>query len=227
MALKSDIQRLEPGRLIELFEVDCSAIGGDILRFHGHLQTESIVWQGMEYRPWPIRAAGFERTSDARQPAPTLTVGDINGTISALCVALGDLVGAKVFRRRTLARYLDAVNFPDGNPVADPNEQFPVEHWRVEQKSDEQPGQQVEFMLSSPLDFGGQQLPNRQIVSMCQFRYRGPNCGYAGTACFDKNDNPVSDPALDRCSMKISGCERRFGVNNPLPYGGFLCDTFA
>lgn len=227
MSINSDIQSLEPGRIIELFEVNCSAIGGDDLRFHGYLHSAAIVWQGEEYRAWPITAAGFERTSDARQPSPTLTVGDINGTISALCVALGDLVGAKVFRRRTLAQYLDAANFPGGNPSADPNEQFPVEQWRIEQKSDEQPGQQVEFTLSSPLDFGGQQLPNRQIVSTCQSEYRGPNCGYAGSAYFDKNDNPVSDPALDRCSQKISGCERRFGVNNPLPHGGFLCDTLS
>lgn len=85
----------------------------------------------------------------------------------------------------------------------------------------------VEFTLSSPLDFGGQQLPKRQIISICQWGYRGPECGYIGAACFDKDDNPVSDPALDRCSKKISGCERRFGVNNPLPFGGFLCDTMA
>ena len=150
MSINSDIQSLEPGRIIELFEVNCSAIGGDDLRFHGYLHSAAIVWQGEEYRAWPITAAGFERTSDARQPSPTLTVGDINGTISALCVALGDLVGAKVFRRRTLAQYLDAANFPGGNPSADPNEQFPVEQWRIEQKSDEQPGQQVEFTLSSP-----------------------------------------------------------------------------
>ncbi|KVM05960.1 phage minor tail protein L [Burkholderia ubonensis] len=227
MPIEADLQGLEPGRLFEGFEVDCTAIGGDMLRFHGHLQSSSIVWQGNEYRAWPIRAAGFERTSDARQPMPTLTVGDVGGTISALCVVLGDLVGAKVFRRRTLARYLDAVNFPNGNPTADPNEQFPVEQWRIEQKSDEQPGQQVEFTLSSPLDFGGQQLPNRQVVGMCQWRYRGPECGYTAAVYFDKNDNPVSDPALDRCSMKTSGCECRFGVNNPLPYGGFLCDTLS
>ena len=158
MSITADIQQLEPGHRIELFEVNCTEIGGDALRFHGHLQSTSIVWQGLEYKPWPIQAAGFERTSDARQPAPTLTVGDINGTITALCVALDDLVGAKVIRRRTLAKYLDAVNFPNGNPTADPNEQWPPEQWRIEQKSDEQPGVQVEFTLSSPLDFGGQQV---------------------------------------------------------------------
>lgn len=225
MSITGDIQQLEPGKLIELYEVDCTLIGGDMLRFHGHLQSTSIFWQGNEYKPWPIQCAGFERTSDAQQPQPTLTVADISGTISALCVFLDDMAGAKVTRHRTLAKYLDASNFPDGNPTADPTAEMGIEIWRIEQKSDEQPGVQVEFTLSSPLDFGGQQLPSFQIIPICQFDYRGPYCGYTGSAYFDANDNPVDDPALDVCSLKTSGCECRFGVNNPLPFGGSLSDT--
>lgn len=227
MTITADIQQLDPGRLIELFEVDCTAIGGDMLRFHGHLQSTSIWWQANEYKPWPIQGSGFERTSDAQQPAPTLTVGDINGTISALCVYLGDMVGAKVKRHRTLTKYLDAVNFPSGNPTADPAEEMPIELWRVEQKSNEQPGLQIEFTLSSPLDFGGQQVPARQIASGCQWQYRDANCGYTGMLYFDKNDQSVTDPTLDRCSMRMTGCQCRFGVNNALPFGGFLSDTLS
>lgn len=517
MSITSDIQQLEPGALIELFEVDCTAIGGDMLRFHGHLQSTSIWWQGNEYKPWPIQATGFEHTSDAQQPSPTLSVGNVNGTISALCVYLADMVGAKVRRHRTLTKYLDAVNFPteqiavsqlfctgdgatntfqlkaadgsavvqdvtvdsiyrndwqgnqqlyptprtnvwpqssgkavwgsaasltatlgatngpagsatammlvesatnavhaitslpgfagitipansnltfsvfvcplpggthryinlllsnsanlnatycrvtfdtlsgsigsptfgttpvtfvnatndaipgsswrrisltcsmgattipntylyianalgpgvtgltyvgdgasgflvDGrqyevnapgdrptsliatsgsartvtdytvspaglvtlgetpvqsaaltwngtgesisNPSADPTQEMAPELWYIEQKSSET-NVQVDFMLSSALDFGGQQLPARQIVPICQWQYRDANCGYAGTAYFDANDNSVSDPALDRCSKKTSGCECRFGVNNPLPFGGFLSDVLS
>lgn len=226
MTITSDIQQLEPGRLVELFEVDCTSIGGDMLRFHGHLQSASIWWQGNEYKPWPIQATGFEHTSDAQQPEPKLTVGNVNGTISALCVFLSDLAGAKVRRRRTLAKYLDAVNFPDGNPTADPSEEMAPELWYIEQKSSET-NVQVEFTLSSALDFGGQQLPARQIVQICQVDYRGPYCGYTGAAYFDANDQPVTDPALDRCSKRISGCECRFGVNEPLSISGFLSDTLS
>ncbi|MBB3260007.1 lambda family phage minor tail protein L [Paraburkholderia bannensis] len=227
MTITADIQQLEPGNIVQLFEVDCTAIGGDMLRFHGHLQSSSIWWQGNEYKPWPIQATGFMRTTDAQQPTPTLTVGDIGGTISAICVFLDDMVGATVRRRRTLKRYLDAVNFPNGNLTADPTAEMLSEIWRVEQKSNEQPGLQVAFALSTPLDFGGQQLPARQIVSICQLKYRGPICGYTGSAYFDANDQPVSDPALDRCSFRTSGCECRFGINNPLPFGGFLSDTLS
>ena len=226
MSISADIQQLEPGALIELFEVDCTAIGGDMLRFHGHLQSTSIFWQGNEYKPWPIQATGFEHTSDAQQPSPTISVANLNGTISALCVFLADMVGAKVRRRRTLTKYLDAVNFPGGNPTADPNEEMAPELWYIEQKSSET-NTQVDFMLASALDFGGQQLPARQIAPMCQWMYRDANCGYTGTAYFDANDNPVTDPALDRCSKRTSGCECRFGVNQPLSFGGFLSDNLS
>ncbi|KVN92617.1 phage minor tail protein L [Burkholderia ubonensis] len=226
MPIEADLQGLEPGRLFEGFEVDCTEIGGDMLRFHGHLQSSSIFWQGNEYKPWPIQASGFEHTSNAQQPSPTLSVGNVNGTISALCVYLADMVGAKVRRRRTLTKYLDAANFPGGNPSADPTEEMAPELWYIEQKTSET-NMQVDFMLSSALDFGGQQVPVRQIGSMCQWKYRDANCGYIGTAYFDASDNAVSDPALDRCSKRTSGCECRFGANNPLPYGGFLCDTLS
>ncbi|WP_321940060.1 phage minor tail protein L [Paraburkholderia sp. J8-2] len=227
MGIAADVQSLNPGRIIELFEVDCTGIGGDLMRFHGHLQSQSITWQGEEYRAWPIQATGFKRTTDAQQATPSLTVGDINGTISALCIVLDDLVGAVMRRRRTLARYLDAVNFPDGNADADPDAEMATEIWRIEQKSDEQPGDYVTFTLSSPLDFGGQQIPARQIVNACQWEYKSADCGWTGITFFDRNDNPVDDPSLDACSMKTTGCECRFGVSNPLSYGGFLSDVLS
>lgn len=226
MSIAADIQSLSLGGLVELFDVDCTAIGGDMLRFHAHLQSTSIIWQGNEYKPWPIQASGFEHTSDAQQPTPTLTVANVSGTISALCVFLDDLVGAKVTRHRTLTKYLDAVNFLNGNPTADPSEEMAQELWYIEQKTSET-NVQVEFTLSSALDFGGQQLPARQIASACQFLYRDAHCGYTGTAYFTIKDVATDDPALDQCSKKTTGCECRFGVNEPLPFGGFLSDTLS
>lgn len=35
MTIEADIQKLEPGALIELFELDMTSLSGDILRFHG------------------------------------------------------------------------------------------------------------------------------------------------------------------------------------------------
>lgn len=220
-----DIQTLEPGQLVELFELDATAQGGDVLRFHGHTQIGPIWWQGKEYSHWPIQAEGFARTGEGQQPAPMLSVGNVDGSISALCLFLNDLSGAQLTRRRTLGKYLDAANFPGGNPTADPEEELPPELWIIEQKTDET-NDAVTFELAGPLDFGDAQLPGRQIIAnVCMWLtiggYRGPYCSYNGTAYFDQDDNPVADPTLDRCGGRLSSCKCRFGENNPLPYGSF------
>ncbi|MGR9579931.1 phage minor tail protein L [Pandoraea sputorum] len=225
MTIRADIQTLEPGALIELFELDATGQGGEVERFHGHTQVGPIWWQGHEFSPWAIQVEGFARSGDSQQPTPTLTVGNIGGSITALCLYLDDMVGAKLTRMRTLGQYLDAANFPEGNPTADPDEQLPPELWYVNQKTEET-NESVTFELASALDFNGEQLPRRQIVAnVCTWLtiggYRGPYCGYTGAAYFDKDDNPVADPSLDKCGGRLSSCKCRFGQNNELPYGGF------
>lgn len=215
MTITADIQQLEPGGLVELFELDSTSMGGDVMRFHQHLQAGPILWQGVEYTPWPIMADGFERTGDASQPSPTVTVSNVDGSISAMCILLGDMVGAVVRRHRTLAKYLD------GQPGADPTAEMPIELWYVEQKTSET-NLSIEFTLSSALDFSGRQLPTRQVLAtLCSWTYRGAECGWTGTTYFDKNNNPVSDPSLDVCSKRLSGCQCRFGATSPLSFGGF------
>ncbi|WP_334037926.1 phage minor tail protein L [Burkholderia gladioli] len=221
MPITADAQLLEPGAEALLYTLDAEAIGGQVANFHGHMQAGVITWQGVEYAPWPIEADGFEATSSGTQPTPTLRVGNVDGSITALCLALDDLAGAVVTRRRTLVKYLDAVNFEEGNPAADPNEEFPPETWEIERKSNED-DQSVEFELSSPMDFEGEQLPRRQIIpNLCGWEYRSADCGYTGGPCADINDNPTDDPSKDRCGLLVRSCKLRFGANNELPYGGF------
>lgn len=474
--ITADIQGLEPGARVELFELDATAIaGGGLLRFHGYQQAGTIWWQGVEYTAWPIKAEGFAKTSEGQQPTPKLSVGNVDGSISSLCILLDDLVGAKLTRHVTLGQYLDEANFPPtpldspsfvsraspatyfdangvlqtaaanvarygydpithaalgliaegaatnairnntmagavagspgtlptnwnislssglsssvvgvgtedgikyidvrifgtptgassgirfepntsvaaatgqtwsltgfvrrvagssaglttvgmniagytsggvsaesltganaignlgvgsivqnrssvvrtlssatsayarpqlflghtvgapvditlrvgmpqlelgsaptsviatstgavmraadvttmfgpGNPTADPEQEFPPDTWFIEQKTSET-NEVVEFELASALDFQDTQLPRRQIIAnLCPFGYRGSYCGYAGTAMFDTNDNPVTDPALDACSKTLGGCKKRFGATSVLNFGGF------
>ncbi|MFA1289984.1 phage minor tail protein L [Xanthomonas axonopodis pv. nakataecorchori] len=224
MTILADIQTLEPGARVTLFELDATSLGADSLLFHPHLQSTPIVWQERLYTPWPVEASGFEVTSD-QQPTPRLRVGNVNGTIAALCLLFDDLVGARVVRRRTLTKYLDAVNFAGGNATADPNEHFADDIWLIERKVSED-NEVVEFELVSPADFAGAYLPGRQILAgLCGWilrgGYRGPYCGYNGPAVADADDQPTDDPARDVCGGRLGSCKLRFGVNNPLPYGGF------
>ena len=225
MSLRTDLQTLEPGALVELFELDTAPLGyGDVWRFHGYTQQGSIWWQGLEYAPWPIKAEGFELNPN-KPPTPVLSVGNVTGQITALCLYFQDMVGAVVKRHRTLGKYLDAANFPNGNPNADPSQEMPVDQWFIERRSAET-NTQVDFELASALDFGNAQLPGRQIVANCcgwlaRGGYRGPYCGYTGPPVADLYDNPTTDPSQDKCGGRLTSCQMRFGANNELPYGSF------
>ena len=159
--ITADIQGLEPGARVELFELDATNIaGGQVLRFHGYQQVATIWWQGREYTAWPIQGEGFAKTGEGAQPVPKLAVGNVDGSISSLCILMDDLVGAKVVRHETLGQYLDARNFAGGNPTADPSQEFPADVWFIEQKTGET-NEVVEFELASALDLQGQMLPRR------------------------------------------------------------------
>ena len=219
--ITADVQTLEPGPKLEFWTLDASDIGGGIARFQGHSGT-NVVWQGNEFAPWPLQGEGFARTSD-QQPTPKFTVGNVDGSISLLCMMYEDLIGATITRQTTFAKYLDAINFDDGNPTADPTQEFPPELWFIERKAVETP-EAVEFELSSALDFGNVQLPRRQIIAnQCpaQWVYRGANCGYTGPPVADIEDNPTSDPLLDNCGKRLASCRLRLWPDGILNYGGF------
>ena len=215
MALNSDFQKLSIDGLITLFELDASALGAGILRFHGHLQAENITWQGQQYEPMALDVSGLEMRSDGKASTPTLTMANniagLQGAVSAYCLQFGDFAGAKLRVITTLAKYLD------GQPSA--SNESKTQIWFIEQKTSEN-AQQITFELSNPIDFEGLKIPVRDISNYCPWQYRGQECGYTGAAMFTDKDLPTDDPALDYCSKRVSGCRARFGRNKPLSFGG-------
>lgn len=240
--LNSDLQKLEPGNRIRLIEVDGTRFGADILRFHcdtlpftpqelaaaggdeSKLPAKSVWWQGLEYGPWPFSVEGLEISADSQGNAPKLSVANINGLISALCLQFEDMAQAKVQIHDTLVHYLDARNFPQGNSSADPLQEK-LQVFYIDRKATEN-DEAVEFELSSPADLRGLRIPTRQIHSLCTWCSRGgyrtgKGCDYAGSRYFDDKGNPVDDPSQDRCGGLLSDCQKRFGEHEPLPFGGF------
>ncbi|MCG6640957.1 phage minor tail protein L [Acinetobacter baumannii] len=184
--------------------------------------NRNIIWQGQVFEPMALEVSGLEMSSTGKASAPTLTMANnINGiqhAVSAYCLQFKDFAGAKLKVITTLAKYLDAENFTAGNPSA--SNESKEQTWFIEQKTSEN-AQQVTFELSNPIDFEGLKIPVRQITSYCSWEYRGEECGYTGAAMFTEKDEPTDNPALDRCSYRLSGCECRSGKNKPLPFGGF------
>lgn len=217
MTIRQSIQKLDPGARVELFDLDLTGIGGAMYRFHAgtNASLASIVWKGNTYTPWPIEASGFELNGRGQNPTPRLRVSNIGGVITSLCVSHADMVGSKITRRRTLAKYLD------GAPAADPTAEFPLDVFYVERKVSET-RVVVEFELSAASDVEGVMLPRRQIVvNVCPWTYRSSECSYAGGAVAKADDTATTVLAEDVCGKRVASCKLRFGATNPLPYGGF------
>lgn len=223
MTFESEIQKLSPSAKVELFEVDLTALGEDVYRFHAgtnELKT-SVVWQGETYTPWPCQASGFDYNTTSQIPRPKLVLANVTGAITALVLSLNDCVGGKVTRHLTMVKYLDAVNFTGGiNPTADDTAEA-IEIYFIDRKSLET-ATIVEFELTAAFDVSGVQLPRRQVVqNICPFLYRGGECSYAGSSYFDANDVAVGSLAQDVCGKRLSSCKARFGENEELPFGAF------
>ena len=119
----SALQEINPGSIIELFTIELNTAlhGSDtIYRFHNGANLNAngeVVWAGNSYLRFPIECSGFEFGSTGTLPRPTIAISNIFGTITAIMQDINtttvgnDLNGAKFTRIRTLARFLDAVNF--------------------------------------------------------------------------------------------------------------------
>ncbi len=231
MPILADIASLEPGALVELFDLDMSVIGGDVVHFHAgtNYNGQAVVWGGVVYQPFPIMADGFDQTGSGPFPRPTLTVANVDGTITALVLEYQDLIDCKVTRRQTFAKYLDPVNFADGNnPSADSTQELPQEIYYIARRAAET-GETVTFELANAVDRQGVRLPSRTVFQRtCTWQYKGAECGYVPGPMFDITGASVTDPALDVCSHLLStGCKLRFygkaGTSRGvvLPFGGF------
>tara|TARA_R100000773_G_scaffold20459_1_gene18279 strand:- start:2288 stop:2863 length:576 start_codon:yes stop_codon:yes gene_type:complete len=173
----SDIQGINPSSIIELFTLTTTAAlhgSAQTYRFHAGSSLNSngeIVWAGNSYQRFPVEATGFA-FQKGQIPRPTLTVSNILGTITSILLTVNetttgnDLTGATVTRIRTLAKFLDAVNFVGGvNPYGtpDPNAEFPQEIYSIDRKASET-RDAVSFELAAPIDLAGVRAPKRQCT---------------------------------------------------------------
>jgi lambda family phage minor tail protein L len=225
----SELQATAPSAIIELFELQLNTtIQGTstLYRFHAGVNLTGsngdVVWAGNSYLRFPIEADGFEYSGNGQLPRPKIRVSNILGTITAIILTT-PLEGAKVTRIRTMARYLDAVNFAGGvNPYGtpDPASEWPREVYYIDRKSTET-RDVVEFELAAAFDLQGVRAPKRQCISnICQWVYRSAECSYSGSSYFTEND-VATTLANDVCGKKLSSCKARFGSTAQLPFGSF------
>ncbi len=213
--LHSTASELESSAIINLFEIDVSDIAiqellyknknlipinaDKIFRFHNNpkIIDSSIWYNDVEYIGAPIKIDGFESSSKGTLPSPKMSITAKEESIHSFHLlkqyirALDSMIGAKVTRTRTFAKYLDSKNFYSTgttplNPDViipkgldpDPNAHFPLEIYYIERKSSENK-LFIEFELSSALALEEVKLPARIVTSnACTWTYRGEGCCY-------------------------------------------------
>ena len=161
--------------LIELFELDLGT--GTTLYFHPGTDEnyDNLVFDGNTYVALPMALEGVDILSDGANNRPTLTIANVTTLLKANLndnnFRMGDLVGTRFKRRRTLEKYL-------GTPAE--TFEFPAAAYIIDRIASEN-NIQVDFELASPFDVEGVQLPSRIIVGKyCSWIYQGKdikNCG--------------------------------------------------
>ena len=175
----NDLQSINPSGIIELFSLQLdSALHGSntIYRFHNGSSLNAngeIVWAGNSYLRFPLIAEGFAYQR-GQLPRPTLTISNLSAapSISALMLSTNeitpgnDLTGSTVTRIRTLAKFLDDVNFSgNSNPFGTPdsNAEFPREIYYIDRKATET-RDVVSWELAAVFDLAGVRVPKRQCT---------------------------------------------------------------
>lgn len=240
------LEALEPQAKIRLFILDASAFGGPTYHFHGHdfgiteADIADAAAQGkappfksiyylfdqsgkpIEFSYWPCAVERLGHDATGPSATPTLSVNNLDGVVTAMCLAFAGLAQAKVSIIDTQLQYLDPKTFGKTTPAQDPTANF-TQLYLISRPSSIGPDI-VTFELMTPVDFMDFKLPARQITTVCEWamrgQYRGEGCAYSGPHMFDLKDNPVSDPALDQCAGLYVSCKKRFGEFEVLNFGG-------
>lgn len=220
------LHQLQHDAVIEMFELDATIVGDTVHRFHNGTNQlgAALVWQGNTYERFPVQVEGYAASATGALARPTLTVSNVRGLIGVLIRQYRGLKGSKLTRKRTLAKYLDAVNFPGGvNPSADPTTFYPDDvHYLDRQVRRDK--EVVVYECANALDLDGLLLPRRQIQhNHCPWvrQYRGPDCGYTGPAVAKADDTPTAVLAQDKCGGRLSSCRLRQWPDKVLNFGGF------
>ena len=169
----------------------------------------TVLWLGENWTHLDAKTSGFE--SNGRTfPKPQISIANIQNSIGSLVQLYDDLLGATLWRYRTLESYLQIGSA----------ELLQVEQWTIQQKTSHN-NLTIGWELSI-LDLENRYCPGRAYrANYCASQYRGPECGYTGPPVADINDNPVSTMALDACGRKLGSCKLRFGANAELPIDYF------
>ncbi|GHK74090.1 hypothetical protein ECZU12_55010 [Escherichia coli] len=118
----NECTRAEQSASVVLWEIDLTEVGGErYFSVMSRTKKVSRLPAGAAVSAYPIQG-GFELNGKGTSTRPTLAVSNLYGMVTGMAEDLQSLVGGTVVRRKVYARFLDAVNFVNGNSDADPEQ---------------------------------------------------------------------------------------------------------
>ena len=127
-----ELQQTNPSAIIDLYELELVeglhyATGNPlgittVYRWHSGVAQNSqgeLVFDGNTYSQMPIEAEGFDYKGSSQKsslPRPTLRISNLLSTVSTILAEINgvtphnDLIGAKVTRFRTMAKFISSTN---------------------------------------------------------------------------------------------------------------------
>lgn len=195
----SNLFLLKNSEIIDLFEIKLNDFEG-YLYFHGSKNfNKDLVFQGRSYLYIPCEMSNLQYDSEGKQNRPTFSISNVNNFISNIIKDRGDLLGKEFYRKKLLAKDLDAVNFggKSKNPlgVSTFNEFISSDKFVINKKNLENK-ERVEFELSNILDIDGLTCPSRKVYNnSCPWQYRGYGCNYGKNLGYSGPYVSVLEPA--------------------------------
>lgn len=200
----------DPTTPIVLFQIDLYSQGKYFFHAGENGYRKPLVFANAPYDYYPIIGEGFDVQGDGRLPRPKMTLSNHQGNISLRLRYFDDFTSARVTRVKTMLKYLDSQNFPNGiNPYGDSDpESFTKDVYFVNQKIRET-DDIVEFELVSALEIENSKIPCRSVYSnTCSWTYRSSEgCGYSGKPMCDKKNKKFIDAGYTGANV---GSEKYF-----------------
>lgn len=242
-AIKEDIQKADPGKIVSLYALDATDQGAaQVFYFTQNTVSgiSSVQHNGITYTPLDCEIDGMEFSGEGALPRPKIRISNVSKTLASEVINYNDLIGAKLTRRRTFMKYLD------GQPEADSTAIFMDDIYVVERKTVHNK-YIIEWELAAYMDFEGTKIPKRQIIKdVCTRIYRYWDattsgfvysdyewrCPYTttGSGSYFDEEGQSCAASDDKCGKKLSDCRLRFGkdgVNNTEPLPTFAFPSVA
>ena len=176
--LINDLQKQSPGSpLVSLFELELSPTSSVYFHSGNDESYADIQFRDKDtpttirtYEALPVEFQGFEVSSEGPGARPTVSFATV---LTKFITSLGnftleDLVGKKIYRRRTLQKYLYGESGDSNPPI-----EYGIQSYIIDRKAT-QNSLAVIFELASPFDLDTVAIPRRVIIpNSCNWQYQG------------------------------------------------------